>query len=183
MNMLRSYYRPLCGVTLPYAARQFYMHAFELANPVMPEGFEDYADPVRALVDAAGVKHGTAYLTVDEKVVKAGRSQRKPGPHVDGCFVPSQGRWGHGGWNPLVKARMPIIVASSVTGCRAWTGDFDGMPTAEGDVSHLPLGTGEVLPANVGYLLSPDCIHESMVYGVDTQRTFLRIALPVGSVQ
>jgi hypothetical protein len=49
----------------------------------------------------------------------------------------------------------------------------------DGDLSHLVLGEGEILPANVGYLLSPDCVHESMILGADTKRTFLRIALPV----
>lgn len=71
------------------------------------------------------------------------------------------------------------IVASSVPGCRAWRGQFDGEPKADGDLSHLELGEGEVLPANVGYLLSPDCVHESMIQARNVCRTFLRIALSV----
>ena len=31
-------------------------------------------------------------------------------------------------------------------------------------------------PPNQGYLLSPDCVHESMIFNQPTQRTFLRIA-------
>jgi hypothetical protein len=177
---LHSDYRPLCPVRLPFDWRQRYMHSFDLAAPVMADGFEDYLEPVRALCSAAGATHGTAYMTVDEKLVGVGQSQRRPRPHVDGCFVPALNRWGHGGWGHGIK-RMPVIVASSAAGCRAWTGEFEGEPEDDGDLSHIAdqLDDGEVLPPNVGYLLSPDCVHESMVFDQPTRRTFLRIALPV----
>lgn len=191
--MLNSDYRFLTNVSLPYAGRQRYMHSFDLANPVMAEGFEDYLEPVRVLCRAAGALEGIAHMTVDEKIVRAGMSQRRPRPHVDGCFIPAQMRWGgHPGpgpsWNHYCNdiasgpiARMPVIVAASASGCRAWRGRFKGQPKNDGDLTHIAdqLGTGEVLPPNAGYLLSPDCVHESMIFDTDTQRTFLRIALPV----
>lgn len=190
--MLHSDYFKLCPVRLPYQGRQRYMHSFDLAAPVMAEGFEDYLEPVTALCRTVDAMSGVAHMTVDEKIVQAGMSQRRPKPHVDGCFIPQQMRWGHPvpgpswlhycndvGVGPI--RRMPVIVAASVAGCRAWRGVFDGQPAKDGDLSHIAnqLGDGEVLPANVGYLLSPDCVHESMVFSVATQRTFLRIALPV----
>lgn len=186
--MLNSYYQRLCPVTLPYMGRQKYMHTFDLADPVMAEGFEDYLEPVKTLCAAAGARHGLAHMTVDEKIVVAGMSQRRPKPHVDGCFMPAAKNWGHPspGWNhgcnniPLEGyKRMAVIVASSVPGCRAWEGVFDGQPSSDGDLSHLTLGEGEVLLPNVGYLLSPDCVHESMIQPETVQRNFLRIALPV----
>jgi hypothetical protein len=185
--MLNSNYRELCPVTLPYAERQKYMHTFDLAAPVMAVGFEDYMEPVVALCSAAGATNGIAHMTVDEKLVVAGMSQRRPKPHVDGCFMPAAGGWdqtpgwAHGCNNiPLNDfKRMAVIVASSVVGCRAWRGLFDGQPASDGDLSHLVLGDGEVLPANIGYLLSADCVHESMIQPVTVRRTFLRIALPV----
>ena len=195
--MLNSDYRPLCDVRLPYAGRQHYMHAFDLAAPVMRPGFEDYAEPVVALCRAAGATRGTAYMTVDEKVVNAGWSQRRPKPHVDGVFIPDRlhrdgktmGDWGGGGgggWNHKCNdvgvgpvRRMSVIVAASAIGCRVWRGVFGGKPADDGDLSHLILPEGEVVPANVGYLLSPDCVHESMIQAMPTQRSFLRIALPV----
>ena len=165
------------------------MHSFDLANPVMAKGYEDYLEPVVALCKAAGAVSGIAHMTVDEKVVEAGMSQRRPKPHVDGCFMPAGGYWGHTpspGWlhtcndiNTGKIARMPVIVAASVSGCRAWRGIFEGQPKSDGDLSHLELGEGEVLPPNVGFLLSPDCIHESMIFDKPTKRSFLRIALPV----
>jgi hypothetical protein len=188
--MLNSNFRSLCEVRLPYAGRQKYMHTFDLANPIMAEGFEDYLEPVVALCRAAGAVRGEAHMTVDEKVIDAGMSQRRPRPHVDGCFIPNLNRWGGGGggWNHYCNdvgsseiGRMAVIVAASKIGCRAWRGTFDGRPAKDGDLSHIAdqLGEGEVLPANVGYLLSPDCVHESMLMDRPTQRTFLRIALPV----
>ncbi len=189
--MLNSAYRPLCAVRLPYRGRQRYMHTFDLAAPVMAEGFEDYLEPVVTLCRAAGALNGVAHMTVDEKIVAAGMSQRRPGPHVDGVFIPKAMSWGHepgGGWNHHCNdigvgavRRMPVIVASSAPGCRAWRGLFDGSPASDGDLSHIAgqLGDGEVLPSNVGYLLSADCVHASMVFEKPTQRTFLRIALPV----
>lgn len=90
--------------------------------------------------------------------------------------------WGHPSpaWCHGIK-RMPIIVAASVAGCKAWRGDFDAEPTDKGDLSHISglLGEGELIPRNTGYLLSPDCIHESIIFENDTPRSFLRIALPV----
>jgi hypothetical protein len=187
--MLNSDYRELCTVALPYAGRQKYMHTFDLAKPVMAAGFEDYLEPVRQLCAAAGATRGLAHMTVDEKLVVAGMSQRRPKPHVDGCFMPSRGDWGHdgGGWahgcNNIPAEefrRMPVIVAASEIGCRAWRGLFDTQPTDSGDLSHLELGDGEILAANIGYLLSSDCVHESMIQERPIERSFLRIALPVG---
>lgn len=166
------------------------MHTFDLANPIMSEGFEDYLGPVVSLCRAAGATKGLAHMTVDEKIIAAGMSQRRPRPHVDGCFIPQLKRWGGGGggWlhycNDIGASeigRMPIIVASSISGCKAWRGKFDGRPAPDGDLSHIAdqLGEGIVLPKNTGFLLSPDCVHESMIFREETRRTFLRIALPV----
>jgi hypothetical protein len=188
--MLNSYYKPLVEVNLPFFYRQKYMHSFDLANPQMPKGYEDYMEPVTALCKAANAVKGTAHMTVDEKVVVAGMSQRRPRPHVDGCFIPAKMDWSHPGpgWahycNNISREsiqRMSVIVVASASGCRAWEGKFDGEPAEDGDLSHIhnQLGEGKVLPPNVGYLLSPDCVHQSMLLKENTQRTFLRIALPV----
>jgi hypothetical protein len=185
--MLHSDYRPLVSVDLPFQGRQMYMHTFDLANPVMAPGFEDYLEPVRALCHAAGAVVGEAHMTVDEKVIQPGRSQRRPKPHVDGVFVIASMNWGHGGgWNHGCNnigagpvRRMPVIVAASAIGCRVWRGTFNAIPAADGDLSHLSLPEGEIVPANMGFLLNGDCVHESLIQPVAAQRTFLRIALPV----
>jgi hypothetical protein len=183
MQTLRSDYRKLQTVSFPeFQGRQIYMHSFNTAHPSMPKGFEDYMPTVTSLLKAANVKNKDVHVTIDEKIIQPGMSQRRPGPHVDGCFTGLS--WGHGGWNhycnniPILK-RMAIIVAASVSGCRAWSGVFKGDPQNDGDCSHFVHGAGEILPANTGYLLSPDCIHESMVFPESTPRQFLRIAFAV----
>jgi hypothetical protein len=188
--MLRSDYRPLCPVAFPaYAARQHYMHICPADALSMPAGMEEYIPIVAELLDTAGIWDSRdVHITVDEKIVEPGMSQRRPKPHVDGCFVAAANRWGGPGPGWLHTCndigvpleRMAIIVAASVPGCRAWRGDFQGEPGSGGDLSHiqnqLNVAHSEVLPANAGYLLTPDCVHESMVYEQPTQRQFLRIA-------
>lgn len=183
--MLHSDFKQLGQVKLPYAGRQKYMHTIDLANPVMCEGFEDYLDVVKTLCNQAGAARGFAHVTIDEKIVMPGRAQRRPKPHVDGCFIPTQAKWGHGGWAHSCNnislnefKRMPVIVAASEVGCRAWRGTFDTQPKSDGDLSHLELGEGFVFKPNVGYLLSADCVHESMIQSKTIRRSFLRIALP-----
>lgn len=159
----------------------------DLQNPAVEPEYADYLPLVLDLCASAGVTRGTVFVTVDEKVVRAGSSQRRPGPHVDGCF--SAGSWNHNPtWNHycnhLPVPRMAVIVAASVAGCRVWPGEFHAVPRDNGDLSHAraQFGAGTLLPAGQGFLLSPDCVHESVVFPQDTQRTFLRIALPVGAV-
>lgn len=193
---LNSDFRPLSPIALPPPmGRQFYMHTFELAHPTVPSGYEDYLISLSHLMWALSIEHklsGVGHLTIDERVVKAGMSQRRPKPHVDGCFVPSAESWQHGGsggWlhgcnNIPVQelARMPVIVAASAPGCRMWRGKFTGQPASDGDLSHiqdqLDKAESAVGHPNWAYLLSADCVHESMIMEKDTPRTFIRIALP-----
>lgn len=198
MQTLISDYVRLCEVKLPYKGRQKYMYTFHLANPTMPEGFEDYLDIVSELCATVKAHEGFAHMTVDEKEVKAGTSQRRPKPHVDGCFVLeipklsegvyTGGSWTHRSWLHYCNnirvghvSRMPVIIASSYPACKAWHGTFIGDPAEDGDLSHIAdqLDDGKVLESNVAYLLSPDCVHESMILKEDVKRTFLRIALPI----
>lgn len=188
--MLRSDFAPVGAVSFPnFQGIQKYMHSFDAANPMMCKGLEEYLPVVTRLLKAARVLRGMVHMTVDEKVVATGMSQRRPKPHVDGTFIPTRNRWGGGGgWlhtcNDLgldyPLKRMSIILASSVAGARAWRGDFDGMPAADGDLCHiqdqLDRAPSEVLAPNQGYLLSPDCVHESLIFSEPTQRQFLRLA-------
>ncbi len=191
-QVLNSTFSPLGRVQFPpFMGRQVRYQAFDLAHIQMPDELKDYLIPVTNLCRLAGAKSGTAYLTIDEKVIEAGMSQRRPKPHVDGCFlgINASRPWGGGGGGWLhycndVGAskigRMAVIVAATVPGCKAWKGTFNGRPAMDGDLSHISdqLGVGEVLKPNVGYLLSPDCVHESMTFDQQTMRSFLRIALP-----
>lgn len=176
MNTLNSSYSQLCDVSLPYAGRQLYMHTFHSGNPEMPDGFEDYSDIVDSIIKAAGYS-GEAHLTVDEKIVLG--TQRRPHAHVDGWYYKSRMAWGTPGWGSHRGPRMPVIVASSVKGCTAYPGLFVGEPAEGGDLEHIrdQFTRQDWLEPGRAYLLSPDCVHESMPFSTPTQRTFIRIAL------
>lgn len=187
IQTLRSEFKPLGAIVFPqYKGRQRYMHICHSDVPYMPWGFEDYTPVLRQLVQDADIHHRYLHITVDEKIVAAGMSQRRPKPHVDGCFMPQNNIWGHDGWlhycNQVGEPykRMAVIVAATVPGCKAWVGEFKGSPKEDGDLSHiqdqLDEAYCEVFPANQGFLLSPDCVHESLIFEKDTQRQFLRIA-------
>ena len=184
---LNSTYANLGPVTLPvWQGRQKYMHTFDPQSPKMAEGFEDYLAPVALLCQATqGLTNSPiheAHMTVDEKIVQPGMSQRRPGAHVDGRWLPETCKWARPTWahhfNNVPVERMSIIVTASVPGCIVYDGSFQGEPASDGDLEHIrdQLGPGYLLPANQGYLLSPDCVHESMVFDAPTKRTFLRIA-------
>lgn len=182
---LQSEFKGLGVVLLPtWQGRQKYMISFDSDDPVMPEGFEDYAGVAHSLCRKAGALGREVHMTVDEKVVEAGMSQRRPGAHVDGCYMPTAQAWGHplpswvhySGGAPV--ERMAIIVASSVPGCIVYPGTFEGEPKSDGDLEHIrdQFGDAILLLPDEAFLLSPDCVHESMVFNQPTKRTFLRIA-------
>ena len=188
--MLESWVRNLGRIALPeWTGRRKYMHTFDAGGPAMAAGFEPYLPVVSSLCRAAAIT-GNAHLTVDESIVEAGRSQRRPGAHVDGCFVPEERGWTHGGgggsgWRHRynaageIRQRMAVIVATDVAGCRVYPGRFEGEPAEDGDLEHIRsrLGAGQLLAAGQAWLLSPDCVHESLRFERSTRRTFLRIAL------
>ena len=184
---LLSTYTNLGPVALPvWQGRQNYMHTFDPESPKMAEGFEDYLTPVSLLCQAAQSLTKSpiheAHMTVDEKIVRPGMSQRRPGAHVDGRWLPEACEWARPTWahycNNVPLGRMAIIVAASVPGCIVYPGTFQGEPKNDGDLEHIrdQFGEPKLLPANQGFLLSPDCVHESMVFDAPTKRTFLRIA-------
>ena len=181
---LQSSYEDLGEVVMPvWQGRESSMYRFDPSAPVMEAGFEDYVDVVSTLVRAAGVQGREAYLTVDEKMVAPQMSQRRPGAHVDGRVSGREQIWRHYGpgrgfdSDDTPLERMAVIVTASVAGCIVYPGEFEGKPKDDGDLEHIrdQFGAGQLLPANRGFLLSPDCVHESRVFRERTKRSFLRI--------
>lgn len=87
--MLRSNFQHIGPVDFPeWQGRQLHMHPLYTFNPVMPTGYEDYLIMVRNLLLRAAHSGGRVYLTVDEKIIMPGQSQRRPGAHVDGTWIP-----------------------------------------------------------------------------------------------
>lgn len=121
------------------------------------------------------------YLTIDEKLVKAGEAHRRPGLHVDGVYrgpgaVSDDGVWGGGGWG-----RSGLITVASHRGLRIWPlHEFVGQPGPEGECEHLRgqcLYHVDAKPHEVRWL-NGLCVHESLPMAHDTYRTFVRLSFP-----
>ena len=144
----------------------------------LPESLQQYRELVRSLVERVHIRSGVAYLTIDEAVVPAGESHRRPGLHVDGGV--GKGWGGGGGWGGGSKGGF--IVASSHAGCRGWNGSFVGQPVGCGDCDHLrPQVSDEdaiVMLAGRAYWCNPTALHETIEHEEETARQFIRISSP-----
>lgn len=65
----------------------------------LPDFLSGWERSIQELVDLAPCQSGVAYLTIDEAVVQAGTTHRRPGLHVDGWRDDSEGlECSGGGW-------------------------------------------------------------------------------------
>lgn len=119
---------------------------------------------------------GVGYLTVDDALVRAGETHRRPGLHVDGS-----GLWGGPGPGGSWGARG-MLVAASHLGSRAWDQEVDGSIGPDGECERLrtqlqPEKERRLWMDHV-YWLSPRCVHEGLPMKRTTRRTFIRISMP-----
>lgn len=123
------------------------------------------------------------YITIDEKEVKAGKTHRRAGLHVDGVYNGSCGGWGGGddggGWGAVGNGMFTV---SSVAGCRAYNQTFEGKIGKDGEcdqfVNQLDQSKSELFGANVLYWVDGLCVHESLPMPQDTKRQFVRLSMP-----
>ncbi len=194
---LKSLITPLGYMPMPvFTDTQVYMEPFELGMPVLPLALKLWEDLTRAAVAHIVGGVGTAFLTVDQKVVHRGLTHRRPGPHVDGNYLHSwrQGDWKTGGAGRELPPELHrasycapgggMLIASSHALCRAWVGEYEGEPGQGGDCQHL--ADAGVLDRMDSFLLEPfvlylansTCIHASLPSGEDIRRSLFRITLP-----
>jgi hypothetical protein len=143
---------------------------------------ETWRKPFADLVKLSPVKRGVAYLTIDEAIVKAGETHRRPGLHVDGIGPDGKAAgWGGGGGG---YGSSGMILAASELGCRAWKQDFDGYPGPNGDCAHLRGQTERshggmlLLHAEEVFFCGPLTVHEALPMVKDTRRSFVRLSMP-----
>lgn len=196
--MILSFMMPLDRVVLPpfSGLRILHMPIIFGRRDTYPEFIQPYTNIILAAAKSFAHHSGqVVYLTIDEKVVKAGESHRRKGLHVDGWHkteeASSGGSWGGGGGGGGFGGSRShghpglggtgLVTVSSHFGCRAWEGVFSD-PVAEGCCEHLrkdcPDNKAIKLEANRLYWMSPHCIHESVVMQEDCRRQFVRISLP-----
>lgn len=165
-------------ITLPrFTGVRVMMMPFLLHHPLttLPNYLGQWVD----VIDAAlgGYLYGVGYLTVDEALVKAGETHRRPGPHVDGIGPDG----GHGGWGSGGGyGASGMYMASSHVGCRVWLGEIPGEPGPDGDCSHLELDpdAAQILQPRSLWWCDSLCVHEAIPMAEDTKRQFMRISMP-----
>jgi hypothetical protein len=167
-------------IELPaYTGVRVMMMPFLMEDPTgtLPESLAGYRPALERVCALASPKSGVGYLTIDEALVRAGETHRRPGLHVDGC--------GPYGGDPTPQWPRPyasngMFLASSHEGCRGYTQDVEGSPGADGDCEHLrsQLGAGFVMSPGRLYWCSPTALHEALPMPRDTYRQLLRVSMP-----
>ena len=185
--------KTLGSIHLTHIYGEFAMMPFNLHTLDGLSGY--HRDIAMKMLD--GIKHagGIAFLTLHGRTLAAGNTLRRPGPHTDGNYEPHKSSWktGGGGWKvgengPAVgtelherqynTTRGGIILASNVSACRGWVGEFDASPKVGGDCSHIQLGEGFKLEKDQIYYGNNHFIHESIPVEFDCHRIFARITMP-----
>lgn len=178
--MFTSEFRKVGDLTLPpfTGTRVMMLPIIIGERSSLPEFMSHYSWTAWHLAHMAEPEHlgKVGYLTVDEKLVPAGRTHRRAGMHVDGGS--GRGWGGGGGWGS--RATGMLTVASHV-GCRAFAQDFQGEVGDEGDCEHLfdeLKSSGTPFQPREVYWLSGLCVHESLAQPSDVKRQFVRLSLP-----
>ena len=139
----------------------------------LPGELAHWRRPFLALSGAGFFARGEiGYLTVDEKLVEAGMSHRRPGLHVD--FFRK-----HPEYDRAAIRNNEIVMASDRIGCRAWNQEFSGAPDPEGDCSHFAKERDSrsevILQPNRVYGFNRLTVHESMTFRRPAYRRFVRL--------
>lgn len=122
------------------------------------------------------------YITIDEKLVKAGQTHRRAGLHVDGVYNGSVGAWGGDGGGGWGAPGTGMLTVSNIAGCKAYKQTFQGMPGPDGECDHLKAQCDETKavifkPGHI-YWVDGLCVHESMPMTQDVERQFVRLSMP-----
>lgn len=122
------------------------------------------------------LSEGVGYLTIDEAIVPAGQTHRRPGLHVDGL----------GGWSgtaaPWAGGIGGMYTAASVTASFGWVGEYEAEIGQDGEVKKLNLEkfNAEPLALQRGtvYHCNPLFLHQSVPLPWTVKRQFVRVSTP-----
>jgi hypothetical protein len=163
---------------------------------------DEFKALVEPMVAPLQVREGMAFLTVHGRNIQKDDTLRRPGAHIDGNYMnyePGQpfksfGSGGGNGWKlgqtgPYIEEQEHldsyenekggIIMVSNFQSCKAYAGEFEGSPGRGGDCTHIKLNEGFHLEPNKVYYGNNRMVHESLPVSEDTQRTLIRITLPI----
>lgn len=186
-------------VTFPqFIGERVYMREFRKSMGLPSDLKDRWQHTVDAMLDGVDTD-GPIYIMIDQGLVKAGTTQRRPGLHIDGYWHPAisahGGDSGHRGapvsaagvgedYDPWKTCELSVpeglILASNISACRAVIGEYHEIPREGGDCSHVNVsGMDEVIMLpNTVYAGNVGMLHESMPVSKDVQRTLVRLSVP-----
>lgn len=199
---MQSAIRHVSHVDFPkFKARQLYMAGMSLKT-LGQQGLGAYESVVRTMLDCVDIRGSDRFfVTIDEKLIGRGQTQRRGGAHIDGNWIePVSARFNKDWTNSparyadtLPKWELPdritngdniggMLMAASESASVAWKGVVDGTPGEGGDCEHLrdQFTQLQVVPMlhNRVYLTNSTCIHESLPVARPVKRQLIRITLP-----
>ena len=104
-----------------------------------------------------------------------------PSPPGHGGAPPARHSAGAGDWGAATfVAPEGIILASSVSAARAYTGVYEGVIGPGGDCSAIDVSGLDILPMEAGHVYAGNvaCLHESLPVTHDCLRTLVRLNVP-----
>lgn len=175
-----------------FLAERVYMREFRLETG-LPSDLKRWQATVDQMLVGVDTNE-PIYLMIDQGVVKADTSHRRPGAHIDGYWIAAKqrhggapgghvGRWDNPSdrWNSCSFDKPEgLILASDFCASRALIGEFEGTPGEGGDCSMLDLShLAEIrLQAGIAYAGNVTMVHESLPVSQDTVRTLVRLSVP-----
>lgn len=183
-----------------FTGERIYMHAFT-ARRGLPPNLHHWQKTVDAMLDGIEAP-GRVWLMVDQGIVQAGTTHRRPGLHVDGTWFDSKPMWddyvqltklselGHRSEPPLPRHKNHIgssqkfysqllVMASDVYGCCGYEGEytlpvnFVGGDRKNIDTSAMDRIEFEAHSVYMGNAM--DMLHESLVIPHHCRRTMVRL--------
>lgn len=177
--MFNSSFQELGACPVPaFAGTRIMMMPLMLGDmSSVPLSLIGWTQALQRLFKWAGHLGEVGYITIDEKIVRAGTTHRRAGLHVDGLYRGHAGAWGGGPWGG-----GGMITVASTRNCRAWNQTFEGWPGDDGECDHLAGqcrdGASTLFDAKTAYYLEGLCVHESVPVPQDTARQFVRLSFP-----
>lgn len=127
---------------------------------------------------------GPIYLMVDQKIVQAGVTHRRPNLHIDGYWCEQQRRHKGDGSHITNLCRFDapegLILASDVEASRALIGTWVGGAGDGGDCSHIDVSHLREVRLEAGYVWAGNVtnLHESLPVVATGPRTLVRLNVP-----
>lgn len=196
--MFKSEVTKLNKVVFPeFKNERIYMQKF-YKDQGLPKHLKHWQPTVDCMLESIDTD-SPIFLMVDQQVVKPNTTHRRPGPHIDGYWIeeiqahggggsgthsysPRPGnwqdtptRWNHGQFD----VPESILLASDVSGCIGYLGEWKGNLKEGGDCTDIDLTnlTKITLEENFCYKGNVTFIHESIVIPQEIPRTLVRLNL------